>query len=47
MFKNNKVFRGLCVPGFHQSRLYAEKHALTYTAELEPFEIRFAEISPL
>lgn len=45
--KDTDLFRGLCVPGFHQSRLYAEKHALTYTAELEPFEIRFAEISPL
>ena len=45
--KDTNLFRGLCVPGFHQSRLYAEKHALTYTAELEPFEIRFAEISPL
>ena len=45
--KDTDLFRALCVPGFHQSRLYAEKHALTYTAELEPFEIRFAEISPL
>ena len=45
--KDTDLFRGLCVPGFHQSRLYAEKHALTYTAELKPFEIRFAEISPL
>ena len=45
--KDTDLFRGLCVTGFHQSRLYAEKHALTYTAELEPFEIRFAEISPL
>ena len=45
--KDTDLFRGLCVPGFHQSRLYAEKQAFTYTAELEPFEIRFAEISPL
>ena len=45
--KDTDLFRGLCVPGFHQSRLYAEKQAITYTAELEPFEIRFAEIRPL
>lgn len=42
--QDTELFKGLCVPGFHQSRLYAQRHTLTYTAELEPFEIRFAEL---
>lgn len=45
--QDTDLFRGLCVPGFRQGRLFAEKHSLTYTAELEPFEIRFAELKPL
>lgn len=45
--RDTDLLRGLCVPGFHQSRLYAEKHSLSYTAQLEPFEIRFAELKLL
>lgn len=45
--EDTELFRGLCVPGFHQSYLYADNHAMTYTAELEPFEIRFAELTPV
>lgn len=40
------ILSKLCVPGFHQGSLYAERHTLTYIAELEPLEIRFAEIWP-
>ena len=45
--QDTDLLRGLCVPNFHQSRLFAEKHTLTYTTQLEPFEIRFAELKPL
>lgn len=45
--QDTDLLRGLCVPGFHQSRLFTEKHTLTYTAQLEPFEIRFAELRPV
>lgn len=45
--EDSDLLRGLCVPGFHQSRLYTDRHTLTYLTELEPFEIRFAEISPV
>lgn len=45
--QDTELLRGLCVPGFHQSRLFAEQHKLTYTAELKPFEIRFAELKPV
>lgn len=45
--KETEILRMQCVPGLYQSRLYAENHTLTYQAELEPLEIRFAEIRPL
>lgn len=45
--KDTEFLRRQCVPGLYQSRLYADNHTLTYKAELEPLEIRFAEILPL
>lgn len=45
--KDTDLLRGLCVPQFHQQYLQTVSHSLTYTAELEPFEIRFAELKPV
>ncbi len=45
--EDTELLRGLCVPGFYQGHVQAVEHTLTYTAELEPFEIRFAELSPV
>ena len=45
--QDTDLLRGLCVPAFHQEYLQSDSHTLTYTAELEPFEIRFAELRPV
>lgn len=45
--KDTEILRRLSVPGFHQGSLYAERNTLTYIAELEPLEIRFAELTPI
>lgn len=43
---DDKVYRHICVPGFHSEYLICENGLLTYSPTLEPLEIRFAELSP-
>jgi xylan 1,4-beta-xylosidase len=38
------LFRGLCVPGYHKDYFLLDKGDYTYSALLEPLEIRFAQI---
>lgn len=42
--KDTDLLRCLCVPGFHKELRLVEKHQLSYTAVLDPLEIRFTEI---
>lgn len=39
------LLKGLCVPGYHKEYILAEKNGLSYSALLEPLEIRFAAIN--
>ncbi|SHO45399.1 GH39 family glycosyl hydrolase [Anaerocolumna xylanovorans] len=45
--QDTNLLRGLCVPGYHKEYRLVEKNTLSYTALLEPLEIRFAEIKPV
>lgn len=42
--KDTDLLRGLCVPGYHKELRLVEKNEISYTAVLEPLEIRFTEI---
>lgn len=42
--KDTELLRGLCVPGFHKEMRLVVKNQISYTAVLNPLEIRFAEI---
>lgn len=42
--QDTELLKGMCVPGFHSEYNMVEQNKMTYSASLEPLEIRFVEI---